>query len=285
MLPLLLLLLVLSPRALPGSAAQCLPNPVRGRVPAGPAFYVHYPQHPSNTAVIYLSGGSFLSTTPYPPLATFFTDINITYVSLEYTIGNTERMFQDVASTIAYVRQVLRFNTVGTIGLSAGGYLAILAATGFLDRHLFIANFAITCGAVVTMSGNYTHIPSHDALLGKDATPATDLHFSLQFWPIACPTLAYSAADDTVVNPIGNTLALSNVTFFNATTGGHNLFVTPAFKSLVTGFVGQFDTFGGDASGFCQTDGLDAIGGSGKHTPEDFVLLLAVLITMLCLNF
>ena len=65
---------------------------------------------------------------------------------------------------------------IGIMGSSAGGHLASTIATH--TRPELRPNFQILFYPVITMDKSYTHIGSHDNLLGKDASAELETEFS-----------------------------------------------------------------------------------------------------------
>lgn len=65
---------------------------------------------------------------------------------------------------------------IGIMGSSAGGHLASTVATH--AEKSARPDFQILFYPVITMDKSYTHIGSHDNLIGKDASPAAELLYS-----------------------------------------------------------------------------------------------------------
>ena len=70
---------------------------------------------------------------------------------------------------------------IGIMGSSAGGHLASTIATH--TRPELRPNFQILFYPVITMDKSYTHIGSHDNLLGKDASAELETEFSNEKLP------------------------------------------------------------------------------------------------------
>lgn len=140
--------------------------------------------------------------------APFFNNLGIAVVVLKYRMpnGNDEVPVSDAEEAMRTVRRNARtwkINTedVGIMGFSAGGHLAsTLAVHSKGDAK---PNFQILFYPVITMMPAYTHIGSHNNLLGKNAKKKDEQYYSsdmhvTRLTPRACIILA---DDDEVVQP------------------------------------------------------------------------------------
>ncbi len=91
---------------------------------------------------------------------------------------------------------------IGIMGSSAGGHLASTVATHAAPGER--PDFQILFYPVITMDKSFTHIGSHDNLLGKDATPEMELLFSneKQVTSDTPPAFIVFSDDDDVVPPM-----------------------------------------------------------------------------------
>ncbi len=105
--------------------------------------------------------------------ATFFNNQGIALIVLKYRMphGNPEVPLSDAEQAMRVVRDNAQLwhidrNDVGIMGFSAGGHLASTVATH--SREDAAPNFQILFYPVITMDPGYTHMGSHDNLLGTD---------------------------------------------------------------------------------------------------------------------
>lgn len=105
-------------------------------------------------------------------------------------------------------------NKIGVMGCSAGGGLAVNLATintdytkinDALDTVDFKPDFQIVVSGAISMRQN-AHKGSHDALLGINPSPDTEILFSgeLNVSSTTSPALVVCAANDPVVNPLNS---------------------------------------------------------------------------------
>lgn len=92
------------------------------------------------------------------------------------------------------------------MGSSAGGHLASTTATHFTDAETR-PDFQILFYPVITMDPAYTHMGSHDNLLGKNPSKELEQKYSneLQVTPQTPPAFILHSSDDTVV-PVANSV-------------------------------------------------------------------------------
>jgi acetyl esterase/lipase len=110
---------------------------------------------------------------------------------------------------------------VGILGFSAGGHLAVSAATLFdagrpddpdpIERCSSRPDALVACCAVVTFSTEYGHQGSAENLLGHPVDPGLRLHLSLEnrVTPQTPPAFIWHTADDEGV-PVQNALLLAS---------------------------------------------------------------------------
>ena len=95
--------------------------------------------------------------------------------------GNHEVPASDVYQAIRIVKEHAKEwnidpNQIGVMGSSAGGHLASTVATHAADDVR--PAFQILFYPVITMDKRYTHMGTHDNLIGKDATPEMETLYS-----------------------------------------------------------------------------------------------------------
>lgn len=140
--------------------------------------------------------------------ASFFNEMGIAAVVLKYRMpnGHSDVPASDAEEAIRVVRRHaddwhIKSSDVGIMGFSAGGHLASTVATR--AKGDAAPNFQILFYPVITMDPAYTHLGSHDNLLGKDAKKkaeqlySNDMHVT-RTTPRACIILA---DDDGCVVP------------------------------------------------------------------------------------
>lgn len=116
--------------------------------------------------------------------APFFNKQGIALVVLKYRMpkgGHKEVPFSDAEEVLKMVRDSadvwnINPNDVGIMGFSAGGHLASTIATHTSPE--LRPNFQILFYPVITMDKSYTHMGSHDNLLGKDAPAELEEQYS-----------------------------------------------------------------------------------------------------------
>ena len=101
---------------------------------------------------------------------------------------------------------------LGVMGHSAGGHLAATVATHATGDAR--PNFQILLYPVITMDKSYTHMGTHDNLIGTDPAPDIATYYSLesQVRPGQSPAIIFIADDDKIVptpNGVNYYLALN----------------------------------------------------------------------------
>ena len=115
--------------------------------------------------------------------APFFNEMGIAYIVLKYRMpkGVKEVPFSDAEGAIRIVKEMagvwnVNPDDIGIMGSSAGGHLASTIAT-HIKSDLRPA-FQILFYPVITMDKTFTHMGSHDNLLGKDASQELEDRYS-----------------------------------------------------------------------------------------------------------
>ena len=162
-------------------------------------------------AVVICPGGAYHSLamehegTDWAP---FFNDMGIAVAVLKYRMphGNADLPVLDAEEAMRVVRRNARAwhvsaTDVGIMGFSAGGHLASTLAVH--SKGEAKPDFQVLFYPVITMMPAYTHLGSHDNLLGKDARKKDEQHYSndmhvTRLTPRACIILS---DDDDVVQP------------------------------------------------------------------------------------
>lgn len=140
--------------------------------------FLPVPELATGRAVVALPGGGY-SGLAYQhegyDWAPFFNKQGIALIVLKYRMPNGDRTLpiSDAEAAMKMARDSagvwgLNPGDIGIMGSSAGGHLASTIATH--SKPELCPNFQILFYPVITMDKAYTHMGSHDNLLGKDAT-------------------------------------------------------------------------------------------------------------------
>ena len=115
--------------------------------------------------------------------APYFNKQGIAWIVLKYRMPKGDRTLpiSDAEAAMKMVRDSadvwnLNPNDIGIMGSSAGGHLASTIATHAPEA--LRPNFQILFYPVITMDKSFTHMGSHDNLLGKDASADLEKEFS-----------------------------------------------------------------------------------------------------------
>jgi acetyl esterase/lipase len=140
--------------------------------------------------------------------AAYFNPLGIAVIVLKYRLpnGNYKIPITDAEDALKMIKDSVKVwninpDDVGIMGFSAGGHLASTIATHILPP--LKPKFQILFYPVITMDKTYTHIGSHDNLLGKDTTKKIEDLYSneKQITKDTPPAFIALAADDKVVPP------------------------------------------------------------------------------------
>lgn len=140
--------------------------------------------------------------------APFFNNMGITAIVLHYRLpkGDHRVPLEDAENTMRLVRANAKAwhinpNDIGIMGSSAGGHLATSLATHAKDDA--VPNFQILFYPVITMDPAFTHMGSHDNLLGRDAKKKLEQNYSNDAQVTRATSRAWIALsdDDELVLP------------------------------------------------------------------------------------
>lgn len=140
--------------------------------------------------------------------APFFNNIGIATVVLKYRMphGVHQVPLEDAEEAMRLVRRNAKAwninpEQVGIMGSSAGGHLASTVATH--SRGDAAANFQILFYPVITMDPSFTHMGSHDNLLGSSSKKKLEREYSndLQVSRVTPRAFIVLSDDDHVVLP------------------------------------------------------------------------------------
>lgn len=166
-------------------AAQNAPKPFDINQPSLRVF-LPAPELATGRAVVACPGGGYahlaVDHEGYD-WAPYFNKQGIALIVLKYRMPNGDRSIPvaDAEAAMKTVRDSadvwnLNPNDIGIMGFSAGGHLASTVATHASKE--FRPNFQILFYPVITMDKSYTHMGSHDNLLGKDASAELENEYS-----------------------------------------------------------------------------------------------------------
>ena len=179
------------PNGAPNSNEVVYDQPVKagqGTIDMKPGLKVVLPRKsdkPSKAVVVCPGGGYAMLATMHEGIMWnfFFGRENVATIMLTYRLphGNHEVPASDVYQAIRIVKEHAKEwnidpNQIGVMGSSAGGHLASTVATHAADDVR--PAFQILFYPVITMDKRYTHMGTHDNLIGKDATPEMETLYS-----------------------------------------------------------------------------------------------------------
>ena len=144
-----------------------------------------YPaKHCNGKAIIACPGGGYTRLAiahEGHEMASWFNKMGITYAVLTYRMpnGNYKIPVEDAQRAMRIFRKNANkwnINKIGIMGFSAGGHLASTVATHYNTETR--PDFQILFYPVITMDKSYTHMGSHNNLLGKDVSAEMENKFS-----------------------------------------------------------------------------------------------------------
>ena len=166
-------------------SAQSTPKPFDIEPPSLRVF-LPAPELATGRAVVACPGGGYsglaVNHEGYD-WAPYFNKQGIALIVLKYRMPKGDRTLpiSDAEAAMKMVRDSadvwnLNPNDIGIMGSSAGGHLASTIATHAPEA--LRPNFQILFYPVITMDKSFTHMGSHDNLLGKDASADLEKEFS-----------------------------------------------------------------------------------------------------------
>ena len=168
-------------------SAQSTPKPFDIEQPSLRVF-LPAPELATGRAVVACPGGGYsglaVNHEGYD-WAPYFNKQGIALIVLKYRMPKGDRTLpiSDAEAAMKMVRDSadvwnLNPNDIGIMGSSAGGHLASTIATHAPEA--LRPNFQILFYPVITMDKSFTHMGSHDNLLGKDASADLEKEFSYE---------------------------------------------------------------------------------------------------------
>lgn len=153
-----------------------------------PKMKVYLPAEDKSTgrAVVCLPGGGYAMLSNSHEghhWAEFFNDLGLAFAVVDYRLPHGDRTLPigDAENAMRVMRDSsevwgLRRNDIGIMGSSAGGHLASTVATHApADAR---PDFQILFYPVITMDKSYTHMGSHNFLLGESASKELEDEYS-----------------------------------------------------------------------------------------------------------
>ena len=191
-------------------SAQSTPKPFDIEQPSLRVF-LPAPELATGRAVVACPGGGYsglaVNHEGYD-WAPYFNKQGIALIVLKYRMPKGDRTLpiSDAEAAMKMVRDSadvwnLNPNDIGIMGSSAGGHLASTIATHAPEA--LRPNFQILFYPVITMDKSFTHMGSHDNLLGKDASADLEKEFSneMQVTKETPRAFIVYSDDDKVVPP------------------------------------------------------------------------------------
>jgi acetyl esterase/lipase len=253
---------------------------------AEPTLTVFRPRTPDGSAVLVIPGGSYRWVTIDKEgfeTAAHLAEAGVTAFVLRYRSpgdgwrSGPDTPLQDAQRAVRLIRAYsfeynIRTDRVGVLGFSAGGHVAALLATraetqtyALLDKtdeQSAKPNFVGLIYPVITMRSPGAHSESRERLLGPAPTPDIVDAYSCERLVTADtpPTFIAAAADDEVVLPHANSLAMYQALvaarvpteFHMFDQGGHGFGVRLAKGKPVAAWPGLFLHWG-HAHGWFQS--------------------------------
>ncbi len=139
-------------------------------------FDLYFPEKPDGRMIVVCPGGGYSIVSSYNEgvyVADWMLERGITVAVVKYRLPNGHHNvpLEDVQNTFRYCRlhaPEWGVDRIGIMGFSAGGHLAVTAALMYEDETTR-PDFNIFIYPVVTMDLRYTHLGTHDELLGSKA--------------------------------------------------------------------------------------------------------------------
>ena len=211
-----------------------------------PVLTVYVPEHCNGLAVIACPGGSYCQVwqgTEGHNMAQWYNSLGVVYAVLKYRLpngGHKDVPMTDVHKAMKIMKQHKEeygFTMLGIQGCSAGGHLASTAATHYPSPELR-PDFQILFYPVISFDADFTHFPTRESLIGKNAPQyLVDLYSNeRQVTADTPPAFIASSSDDGLV-PVRNSTEYYNalvkhnvpVAMHLYPTGGHGWFGNTSF--------------------------------------------------------
>lgn len=205
-----------------------------------PVLTVYVPEKCNGLAVLACPGGSYCQVwqgTEGHNMAEWYNSQGVVYAVLKYRLpnGHKEVPLSDVHEAMNIMKKhqtEYGFRKLGIQGCSAGGHLASTASTHYETAEQR-PDFQILFYPVISFDADFTHFPTRESLIGKDAPQyLVDLYSNeRQVTKDTPPAFIASSSDDGLV-PVRNSIEYYNALVKNKVqatmhlypTGGHGWF-------------------------------------------------------------
>lgn len=184
-----------------------------------PVLTVFVPEHCNGLAIITCPGGSYCQVwqgTEGLNLADWYNQQGIVYAVLKYRLpngGHKDVPLSDVHQAMKIMKDhqaEYGFTKLGIQGCSAGGHLASTAATHYTTAAER-PDFQILFYPVISFDPEFTHFPTRESLIGKDAPQyLVDLYSNERQVTSDTPTAFIVASTNDGLVPVRNSVEYYN---------------------------------------------------------------------------
>lgn len=184
-----------------------------------PVLTVFVPEHCNGIAILHCPGGSYCQVwqgTEGLNMADWYTEQGIVFAVLKYRLpngGHREVPLSDVHQAMKILKQhqaEYGFSKLGIEGCSAGGHLASTAATHYPSADLR-PDFQILFYPVISFDPEFTHFPTRESLIGKDAPQyLVDLYSNERQVTKDTPPAFITASSNDGLVPVRNSVEYYN---------------------------------------------------------------------------
>ncbi len=151
-----------------------LDNGNLGQISKDARFDLYFPAEPNGQMVIVCPGGSYSIVSSYNEgvyVADWMTERGITVAIVKYRLPNKHHTvpLEDVQNVFRYCRahaEEWGVNSIGIMGFSAGGHLAVTTSVMYTDA-VTRPDFSVFIYPVVTMENGISHSDTHTNLIGS----------------------------------------------------------------------------------------------------------------------
>lgn len=200
-----------------------------------PVLTVFIPENPNGLAIIACPGGSYCQVwqgTEGLNLADWYNQQGIVYAVLKYRLpngGHKDVPLTDVHQAMKIMKQhqaEYGFKKLGIQGCSAGGHLASTAATHY-TTPAERPDFQVLFYPVISFDPDFTHFPTRESLIGKDAPQyLVDLYSNeRQVTSDTPPAFIVASTNDGLV-PVRNSVEYYNALVKHKVPATMNLYPT-----------------------------------------------------------
>lgn len=199
-----------------------------------PTLVVYKAKNTNGLAILACPGGGYYDVwgqTEGHNLAQWYNNQGITYAVLKYRLPNTHKEvpLNDVHEAMRILRnnqEKYGFTKLGIQGCSAGGHLAATASTHFTSKENR-PDFQILFYPVITFDTTYTHMGTHDFLIGRNAPADLEDYYSNEKQVTSSTPQAFimGSSDDGLV-PIRNSIEYYNALIKNGVSASMHIYPT-----------------------------------------------------------